>query len=259
MSTTMTGLLVALVLSQKGNLTADTMQPDLDRLVFAAGQLTGTWPFQAPPPIPEVGLVARHGRRAGPLLVALLTDDPAVERDRKRFQVAQQATLTLCRIYSESQHCGRTYCDADVPERIAHVEEGWLRLIAADADLRALSSKELLNRFRQEPVFWREAEIGRALAATGDGDIVEALASSLAHDDRHVRGNVALVLGRLGDPRGFATIAGNTDGLVRASPGQGIPGGMWNARAQFGPIVTTPRTCLATSRTRAGSSCWFRC
>jgi hypothetical protein len=233
MSMPIAALLVALLLSQKGNLTADTMQSDVERLVSAAGQLTGTWPLQAPPPIPEVGLVARHGRQVVPLLVALLTDDPAVERDRKRWKVAQQATLTLSRIYSESPHCGRTYCDADAPERIAHVKEGWQRLIAADADLRALSSSELLNRFRQERVFWRQIEIGRALAATGDGDVVAALASWLTHEDRHVRGNVALVLGRLGDPRGFATIAEILADRSERPPGQGIPGGGWSARAQI--------------------------
>jgi HEAT repeat protein len=230
---TLTALLVALVLSQKGTLAAGTMQPDVERLVSAAAQLTGTWPLQAPPPIPEVGLVARHGRQVVPLLVALLADDPAVERDRKRWKVAQQATLTLSRIYSESEHCGRTYCDADVPQRIAHVKEGWLRVIAADAELRALSSRELLDRFRRESVFWRQAEIGRALAATGDGDVVAALASSLTDEDRHVRGNVALVLGRLGDPRGFATIAEILSDRSERPPGQGIPAGRLSTRAQI--------------------------
>jgi hypothetical protein len=33
-------------------------------------------------------------------------------------KVQQQVTLTLSQIYSESQHCGRTYCDGDPPERI---------------------------------------------------------------------------------------------------------------------------------------------
>lgn len=132
------------------------MQSDVDRLVRAAEQLTGTWPLGPPPPVSEVDLVTRHGSPVVPLLVALLLDDPDLA-DRKRWQVAQRATLALSRIYSESQHCGRTYCDADVPGRIARVKEGWLRLIASDAELRALPSKELLNRFRQESVFWRQA------------------------------------------------------------------------------------------------------
>jgi len=55
------------------------------------------------------------------LLVVLLSDDPNAERDRKRWRVQQQLALTLCRIYSESEHCGRSYCDGDPPERIARV------------------------------------------------------------------------------------------------------------------------------------------
>jgi HEAT repeat protein len=231
MATTLAALLVAVLLSQATTTsTADPLQPDVDRLVLAAGRLTGTWPLQAPPPIAEVGMVARHGRRVVPLLVTLLIEDSNV--DRKRWKVAQQATLALCRLYSESRHCGRTYCDDDLPERIAHVKEGWLRLIASDADLRALPSQELLNRFRQEPVFWRQLEIGRGLAATGDRDVVVALAPWLTHEDRHIRGNVALVLGWLGDPRGFTTIAEILADRSERSAGQGIATANWSARAQ---------------------------
>ena len=139
--------------------------------------------------------------------MALLSDDRNAERDRKRWKVQQQAALALCRIYSESQHCGRTYCDGDPPERIGLVKDGWLRVIASDAEMQALSPSELLNRFKQEKVFFRQFEFGRALAtATNRGGIAE-LEPWLTHDDRHVRGNVAFVLGRLGDPRGFDTIA----------------------------------------------------
>jgi hypothetical protein len=79
-----------------------------------------------------VAIVARHGKAVVPLLIVLLSDDSNTERDRKRWKVQQQVALTLCRIYSESEHCGRTYCDGDAPERIARVREGWLRVIAAD-------------------------------------------------------------------------------------------------------------------------------
>jgi HEAT repeat protein len=229
---TIAALLVAVLSSQAvPPSTADTMQSDVDRLVRAAEQLTGTWPLGPPPPVSEIDLVTRHGRRVVPLLVTLLLDDPDVA-DRKRWKVAQQATLALCRIYSESQQCGRTYCDADVPERIARVKEGWLRLIASDAELRALPSKELLNRFRQEGVFWRQSQIGTALAATGDRDIVAALAPWLTHEDRHIRGNVALVLGRLRDPRGFATIAEILADRSERPVGQGHPAGRWSVHAQ---------------------------
>ena len=75
--------------------TANTMQPDVDRLVRAAEGLAGTWPAQPPPPIPEVAIVARHGKAVVTLLMALLSDDPHAERDRKRWKVQQQVALTL--------------------------------------------------------------------------------------------------------------------------------------------------------------------
>ena len=76
------------------------MQSDVDRLVRAAEGLEGTWPSQPPPPVPEVAIVARHGKAVVPLLMALLFDDPHAERDRKRWKVQQQVTLTLSRSHS---------------------------------------------------------------------------------------------------------------------------------------------------------------
>jgi hypothetical protein len=99
------------------------LKTDVDRLAQAAEQLTGRWPSQAPLPVPEVRLVARHGR------------------------------------------------------------------------------KEL------EP--W------------------------LTHDDRHLRGNVAFVLARLGDPRGLEAIAEILADRAAREPGQGIPSGKWSSPAQI--------------------------
>jgi hypothetical protein len=212
---------------------SSSMQEDVDRLARAAEKLTGAWPSQAPPPIPEVALVARHGRPVAALLVALLSDDPHIERDRKRWKVQQQVSLALARIYSEGEHCGRIYCDGDPPERIGSVKRGWLRKIASDAELRALPSRELLVRFREEKVFWQQLEIAKALVAANDAGMAEELAEWLTHEDRHLRGNVAFVLGRLGDPRGFDTVAGMLDDWSERSPGQGIPGGRWSLDAQI--------------------------
>jgi HEAT repeat protein len=152
--------------------------------------------------------------------------------DDKRWKVQQQVTLALSQIYSESAHCGRTYCDADPLERIGQVKAGWLRVIASDAEMRALSSRELLDRFKQETVFWRQVEIARALASTGDRAVIAEIAPWLTHDDRHVRGNAALVIGRLGDPRGFETIAAILADRSTRGPGQGIPTGNWSVAAQ---------------------------
>jgi len=113
MSMMLMALLAVLLpsLQAEATRTVSPMQADVDRLVRAAESLAGTWPSQPPPAIPEVAIVARHGKAVVPLLMVLLSDDPNAERDRKRWKVQQQVALTLSRIYSESQHCGRTYCD----------------------------------------------------------------------------------------------------------------------------------------------------
>ena len=235
MSMMLIALLVVLLppLQTEAAQTASTMQPDVDRLVRAAEDLAGTWPSQPPPAIPEVAIVARHGKAVVPLLMALLSDDPHAERDRKRWKVQQQVALTLSQIYSESQHCGRTYCDGDPPERIGRVRAGWLNVIASDKEMQALSSRDLLDRFKMEKVFWRQFEIAQALAAANDRGAIAELEVWLTHDDRHLRGNVAFVLGRLGDPRGFETIAAILADRSPRSAGQGIPGGNWTVQAQI--------------------------
>jgi HEAT repeats/PBS lyase HEAT-like repeat len=235
MSMMLIALLVVLLpaLQTEAAQTASTMQPDVDRLVRAAESLAGTWPSQPPPAIPEVAIVARHGKAVVPLLMVLLSDDPDAERDPKRWKVQQQVALALSRIYSESQHCGRTYCDGDPPERIARVKEGWLRVIASDKEMQALSARGLLDRFKGEKVFWRQFEIAKALAAANDRGAIAELEAWLKHDDRHLRGNVAFVLGRLGDPRGFDTVAAILEDRSPRSSGQGIPGGNWTVQAQI--------------------------
>ena len=138
MSMMLIALLVVLLppLQTGATRAVSSMQPDVDRLVRAAEKLAGTWPSQPPPAIPEVAIVAGHGKAVVPLLMVLLSDDPSAERDRKRWKVQQQVALPLSRIYSESQHCGRIYCDGDPPERIGRVKEGWLRVIASDTEMQ---------------------------------------------------------------------------------------------------------------------------
>jgi len=210
-----------LLSSQAGIAVSRDMQADVDRLVGAAEKLTGVWPSQPPPPIREVNAVARHGRPVAPLLVSLLSDDPAVERDRPRWKVQQQAALALSRIYAEPQPCGRSYCDGDPEERIAHVKAGWLRAIAADAEIRSLSTRQLLDRFRQEPTFSSQVPIARALADAGDPSVIPELEPFLTHEDRHLRGNAAFIVGRLGDRRGFETIAAMLADRSLRAVGQG--------------------------------------
>jgi HEAT repeat protein len=91
----------------------------------------------------------------------------------------------------------------------------------------------LLDRFKQKTVFWRQFEIGKALAVTGDRSAISELAPRLTLDDRHLRCNVAFVIGWLGDLRGFKTIAAILADRSLRGPGQGIPGGKWTEAAQI--------------------------
>ena len=112
--------------------------------------------------------------------------------------------------------------------------------------MRALSSRELLDRFKTEKVFWRQFEIARALAAANNRGAIAELEVWLTHDDRHLRGNVAFVLGRLGDPRGFETIAAILADRSPRSAGQGIPAETGRSRRRFVLTATTQRTCSET-------------
>ena len=75
--------------------------------------------------------------------MAPLSDDPNVERDRKRWKVEQRVALALCRIYSEPQHWAARTARATPPERIGRIKEGWLRVIGSDAEMQALSARQL--------------------------------------------------------------------------------------------------------------------
>ena len=77
-------------LQRDGVQPTSTVQRDVDRLVHAAGQQSGSWPLQPPPPVPEVATVARHGIAAVPFLMPLLSDDADPKRDARRWRVQQQ-------------------------------------------------------------------------------------------------------------------------------------------------------------------------
>jgi HEAT repeat protein len=217
--------------SQVATSSSAAMKADIDALVRTAPLVTETWIRQTPPPVREVTAVVRHGRGVAPLLLALLPD--ADIHDTSRWRVQQQVTLALSAIYEQSPHCGRVYCDGDNPQRHARIKQSWVRTVTDDQELRALPASELVARFKREPIFWRQFEVAQALAASGDRAAIGALEEFLKVDDRHVRGNAAFVLGRLGDPRGFATIAEIVDDRSPRSAGQGIASGRWTLDAQI--------------------------
>jgi hypothetical protein len=97
----------------------------------------------------------------------------------------------------------------------------------------ALSSSALVERFRAETLFWRQSEIGEAIVARGETSVLPALEDWLSHPDRHIRANVALVAGRLGDPRGFEVLAAMLEDRSARPQGQGIPGINYSLQGQI--------------------------
>jgi hypothetical protein len=73
-------------------------------------------------------------------------------------------------------------------------------------DGTGLSLGALIEQFRNEKVFWRQFEIAKEIIKRHDASVLSTLADWLNHEDRHIRGNVAFIFGRLGDARGLQVI-----------------------------------------------------
>jgi len=86
------------------------------------------------------------------------------------------------------------------------------------------STAALIEQFRNEKVFWRQFTIAKQIVDRHDASVLPSLVSWLAHEDRHIRGNVAFMFGALGDPRGFHTIVDILTDRSDRPEGQGIPG-----------------------------------
>ncbi len=78
-----------------------------------------------------------------------------------------------------------------------------------DVDQNELDS--LVLRFQAQDSFWRQFEVGNEVSELADPRALVKLEPWLRHKDRHVRGNVAFIYAKLGDPRGLATIMGILD------------------------------------------------
>jgi HEAT repeat protein len=91
------------------------------------------------------------------------------------------------------------------------------------------SPAQLVAEFKGEPVFWKQFEIARRIAAAGDRDVLPMLEPWLSHEDRHIRANVAYIFGEFGDDRGLRTLEGILNDFSARPIAQGIPtvkGGM---------------------------------
>lgn len=84
------------------------------------------------------------------------------------------------------------------------------------------ATEALVEQFKQEELFWRQFSIAAKIAERNDPRVLPLLADWLSHDDRHIRGNVAFVFARLGDPRGFQALATILTDRSDRPEGQGI-------------------------------------
>jgi HEAT repeat protein len=93
--------------------------------------------------------------------------------------------------------------------------------------------EQLLRQFETEKVFWRQVEVAEKIIASKDTGVLSRLKPWLSAEDRHIRGNAALIFGGLGDPQGFEVISAILRDYSPRPQAQGVPGGNWNVRAQI--------------------------
>lgn len=104
-----------------------------------------------------------------------------------------------------------------------------------------LSTEALVSRFKSEKVFWQQFLIGQQIVARHDAGVIPSLVGWLTHQDRHIRGNAAFIVGRLGDPRGFQVIAETLTECSDRPEGQGMPGVPGDGRYRVAPQIAADR------------------
>jgi len=87
-----------------------------------------------------------------------------------------------------------------------------------------------VRQFTGEKVFWKQLEIAKKIVASHDRSVINDLEKYLKDDDRHIRGNAALVVASLGDERGFTAIAEMLADRSDRPEGQGQPVGSSDGR-----------------------------
>ena len=123
---------------------------------------------------------------------------------------------------------------------VAHLDHTQ-RAPVKSTEAGALSIDALVERFKSEKVFWRQFEVARQIAERRDPAVIPALIGLLTHEDRHIRGNAAFVVGRLGDPRGFQVIAEILDDRSDRPEGQGTPGVASDGRYRVARQIASDR------------------
>jgi HEAT repeat protein len=97
-------------------------------------------------------------------------------------------------------------------------------VICAAADLRSETAHELVQQFRDTPIFWQQFEVGESIVALKDRSVVPDLVGYLSAEDRHVRANAAFVFAGLGDLRGFEVLESILADLSDRPDAQGMAG-----------------------------------
>src|SRR5262245_47777618 len=101
------------------------------------------------------------------------------------------------------------------------------------AGLLAFAQVDVVERFRQTGVFWRQLEVAKEIVALGDARVMPQLESWLMHVDRHRRANTAFIFAALDDERGWRTLESILTDWSDRPEGQGIPAGRFSAAAQI--------------------------
>jgi hypothetical protein len=105
----------------------------------------------------------------------------------------------------------------------------------------SLSTDALVERLKREKVFFQQLEIAQQIVERHDSSVIPSLIGWLTHQDRHIRGNAAFIVGRLGDPRGFQVIVDILDDRSDRPEGQGIPGVAGDGRYHVAPQIAADR------------------
>jgi hypothetical protein len=132
---------------------------------------------------------------------------------------------------------GTATTDAEGRFQISGLEFGQY-LVAVDP---TLSTTALIEQFKREKYFWRQFTIGQEIVKRHDLAALSSLADWLGREDRHVRGNVAFIFARLGDPRGFEVIREILTDRSDRPEGQGIPGVAGDGKYHVAAQIATDR------------------
>jgi hypothetical protein len=86
---------------------------------------------------------------------------------------------------------------------------------------RSERAADLVEHFKTGRVFWSQVEVAKELVRLHDPRVLPALEPYLKDEDRHVRGDAALIFAGLGDDRGFEVIRAILEDRSARPEGQG--------------------------------------